>query len=118
MYKPQSSSRPCAADPESAGPVRQGSRDGTSLPTFFGSSRQERNVYGMEIDSRGEIVITSLTRSPDQATRPVAMRSRIGRYRVPDGTTYAPMAWRHPVQTLLTLSGSLEHCGQPWRKSS
>jgi hypothetical protein len=43
------------------------SADGRRLlaSTYFGGSRQERNVYGMDVDSKGDIVITSLTRSSD-----------------------------------------------------
>jgi len=36
--------------------------------TYFGGSKQERNVYGMALDSQGNIVITSATRSPDAPT--------------------------------------------------
>ncbi len=36
--------------------------------TYFGGSKQERNVYGMELDRGGNVVITSMTRSPDVPT--------------------------------------------------
>jgi len=36
--------------------------------TYFGGSRQERNVYGMELDGAGNVVITSMTRSRDLPT--------------------------------------------------
>jgi hypothetical protein len=36
--------------------------------TYFGGSKQERNVYGMELDRFGNVVITSMTRSPDLPT--------------------------------------------------
>jgi len=36
--------------------------------TYFGGSKQERGVYGMLLDSRGNIVIGSATRSPDMPT--------------------------------------------------
>ncbi len=36
--------------------------------TYFGGSKQERGVYGMLLDSRGNIVIGSATRSPDVPT--------------------------------------------------
>jgi len=38
--------------------------------TFFGGSRQERNVYGMALDREGNVVIVSATRSPDLPTTP------------------------------------------------
>ena len=37
--------------------------------TYFGGSKQERNVYGMALDKQGNIVITSATRSPDLCPR-------------------------------------------------
>ncbi len=54
--------------------------DGGSLQcaTFFGGSRQERNVYGMELDSQGNIVITSGTRSRDLPTTPGCFQPRYG----------------------------------------
>ncbi len=36
--------------------------------TYLGGSKQERSVYGMELDSRGNIVVACLTRSPDAPT--------------------------------------------------
>jgi hypothetical protein len=36
--------------------------------TYFGGSKQERNVYGMELDCEGNVVITSMTRSRDVPT--------------------------------------------------
>jgi hypothetical protein len=36
--------------------------------TYFGGSKQERNVYGMELDRAGNVVITSMTRSRDLPT--------------------------------------------------
>lgn len=36
--------------------------------TYFGGSKQERSVYGMELDSRGDIVVACLTRSADAPT--------------------------------------------------
>jgi hypothetical protein len=46
------------------------SADGTTLlaATYFGGSKQERGVYGMALDSHGNIVISSATRSPDLPT--------------------------------------------------
>ncbi|HPD14893.1 MAG TPA: hypothetical protein PLE19_08085 [Planctomycetota bacterium] len=46
------------------------SPDGSKVlaATYFGGSKQERNVYGMGIDSKGNVVITSATRSPDAPT--------------------------------------------------
>ncbi|MEA3401006.1 MAG: hypothetical protein U9R79_07115 [Armatimonadota bacterium] len=46
------------------------SADGSRIlaATYFGGSKQERNVYGMELDADGSIVITSMTRSPDLPT--------------------------------------------------
>lgn len=43
------------------------SPDGRKLiaATYFGGSKQERNVYGMELDREGNVVITSMTRSSD-----------------------------------------------------
>lgn len=36
--------------------------------TYFGGSKQERNVYGLAMDKDGNIVFTSATRSPDLPT--------------------------------------------------
>lgn len=46
------------------------SGDGRKLlaATYFGGSKQERNVYGMALDSKGNVVITTMTRSPDAPT--------------------------------------------------
>ncbi|MCX7590878.1 MAG: hypothetical protein N2255_04535, partial [Kiritimatiellae bacterium] len=44
--------------------------------TYFGGSRQERNVYGMETDREGNIIISTATRSPDLPTTPGAWRTR------------------------------------------
>jgi Tol biopolymer transport system component len=46
------------------------SSDGQKIlgATYFGGSKQERNVYGMALDKQGNIVITSATRSPDLPT--------------------------------------------------
>ena len=46
------------------------SADGSQLvaATYFGGSKQERNVYGMELDRLGNVVITSMTRSRDIPT--------------------------------------------------
>jgi hypothetical protein len=43
------------------------SSDGATVlaATYFGGSKQERNVYGLGFDRQGNIVITSATRSPD-----------------------------------------------------
>jgi hypothetical protein len=46
------------------------SADGSKLlaATYFGGAKQERNVYGMELDRLGNVVITSMTRSIDLPT--------------------------------------------------
>lgn len=36
--------------------------------TYFGGSKQERNVYGLALDSQGNVVITTATRSPNAPT--------------------------------------------------
>jgi hypothetical protein len=56
------------------------SPDGSKLlaATYFGGSKQERNVYGMGLDSRGNVVITSATRSPDAPTTPGAFQPKFG----------------------------------------
>ncbi len=46
--------------------------------TYFGGSKQERNVYGMALDSQGNIVITSATRSPDLPTTGGAFQRTYG----------------------------------------
>jgi hypothetical protein len=54
--------------------------DGTKLlaATYFGGSRQERNVYGMALDRQGNVVLTSATRSPDAPTTPGCFQARYG----------------------------------------
>jgi hypothetical protein len=46
--------------------------------TYFGGSRQERNVYGMALDRRGNIVVTSMTRSVDLRTTDGAFQRKYG----------------------------------------
>lgn len=46
--------------------------------TYFGGSKQERNVYGMAVDSKGNVVITSATRSPDAPTTAGCFQKRYG----------------------------------------
>ncbi len=46
--------------------------------TFFGGSKQERDVYGMALDSQGNIIITTTTRSPDLPTIQGAFQRRYG----------------------------------------
>ncbi|MFH1719971.1 MAG: alginate lyase family protein [Planctomycetota bacterium] len=46
--------------------------------TYFGGSRQERNVYGMALDKEGNVVITSATRSPDLPTTQRAFQRQYG----------------------------------------
>lgn len=46
--------------------------------TYFGGSRQERNVYGMALDREGNVVITSSTRSHDLPTTKGAFQRRFG----------------------------------------
>ena len=46
--------------------------------TYFGGSKQERNVYGMGLDSAGNVVITSSTRSPDMPTTAGSFQSKFG----------------------------------------
>lgn len=54
------------------------SGDGAKIlaATFFGGSRQERDVYGMALDSRGDILITTTTRSADIPTTPGALQPK------------------------------------------
>ena len=56
------------------------SADGSQLiaATYFGGSKQERNVYGMELDRSGNVVITSMTRSPDIPTTQGCFQSSYG----------------------------------------
>ena len=59
--------------------VRLGPKGGKLIfCTYFGGSKQERNVYGMALDSKGNIVITSATRSPDLPTTPGAFQPKYG----------------------------------------
>ncbi len=46
--------------------------------TYFGGSKQERNVYGMALDKAGNIVITSATRSLDLPATQKAFQRRYG----------------------------------------
>lgn len=46
--------------------------------TYFGGSKQERNVYGMELDSQGNIVIATATRSTDAPTTPGCFQGQYG----------------------------------------
>jgi hypothetical protein len=56
------------------------SPDGSSLlaATYFGGSKQERNVYGMALDRQGNAVITSATRSPDAPTTAGCFQAKYG----------------------------------------
>ena len=46
--------------------------------TYFGGSKQERDVYGMALDSKGNVVITTTTRSPDLPTTEGAFQRNYG----------------------------------------
>ncbi|MAE60045.1 MAG: hypothetical protein CMJ49_01685 [Planctomycetaceae bacterium] len=46
--------------------------------TYFGGSKQERSTYGMALDSRGNIVIASATRSSDLPTTRGALQPKYG----------------------------------------
>jgi hypothetical protein len=46
--------------------------------TYFGGSKQERNVYGMALDQDGNVVITSATRSPDVPTTEGSFQPKYG----------------------------------------
>jgi hypothetical protein len=46
--------------------------------TYFGGSKQERNVYGLELDPQGNIVLTTATRSPDAPTTRGSFQPRYG----------------------------------------
>jgi hypothetical protein len=46
--------------------------------TYFGGSKQERNVYGMGLDHAGNVVLTSMTRSPDLPVTAGCFQSRHG----------------------------------------
>ena len=54
------------------------SPDGKSVlaATYFGGSKQERNVYGMALDRDGNVVVTTATRSPDAPTTPGAFQPK------------------------------------------
>jgi hypothetical protein len=56
------------------------SRNGGKIlaATYFGGSKQERGVYGMILDSKGNIVIGSATRSPDMPTTKGSYQPRYG----------------------------------------
>jgi len=46
--------------------------------TYFGGSKQERNVYGMGLDRDGNIVISTATRSADAPTTPGCFQPKFG----------------------------------------
>ncbi len=46
--------------------------------TYFGGSKQERNVYGLAVDRAGNVVITSATRSMDIPTTKGCFQPRYG----------------------------------------
>lgn len=46
--------------------------------SYFGGSKQERNVYGMAVDKEGNIVICTATRSLDAPVTPGCFQSRFG----------------------------------------
>ena len=46
--------------------------------TYFGGSKQERNVYGLALDRVGNVVFTSATRSPDAPTTPGCFQRKFG----------------------------------------
>jgi len=54
--------------------------DGRKLlaATYLGGSKQERNVYGMELDRDGNVVVATATRSPDAPTTPGAFQPKYG----------------------------------------
>jgi hypothetical protein len=56
------------------------SPDGSRIlsATYFGGSKQERNVYGMGLDRKHNVVIASATRSPDLPTTPTAFQRKYG----------------------------------------
>jgi len=64
------------------------SPDGRRLlaATYFGGSKQERNVYGMGLDRAGNLVITSMTRSSDLPTTEGCFQSKHG---AGPGSTFA-----------------------------
>jgi len=51
---------------------------GILAATYFGGSKQERNVYGMALDRQSNVVITSATRSPDLPTTPGCFQPKYG----------------------------------------
>ena len=56
------------------------SQDGKKFlaATYFGGSKQERSVYGMGLDSQGNVVISSTTRSPDIPTTTGCFQPKYG----------------------------------------
>ncbi|MHC4400159.1 MAG: SBBP repeat-containing protein [Planctomycetota bacterium] len=54
--------------------------DGSKIlaATYFGGSKQERSVYGMALDRRGNVVFSTATRSPDLRTTPGAYQQEYG----------------------------------------
>ena len=46
--------------------------------SYFGGSKQERNVYGMAMDRGGNLVIATATRSPDAAVTADCFQPRFG----------------------------------------
>ncbi len=46
--------------------------------TYFGGSRQERNVYGMALDKDDNVIITTMTRSPDVPTTKGCFQPKYG----------------------------------------
>jgi hypothetical protein len=56
------------------------SADGTKVLacTYFGGSKQERNTYGFGLDSRGNLVLSSATRSSDLRTTKGACQEKYG----------------------------------------
>ncbi|MHC4818292.1 MAG: SBBP repeat-containing protein, partial [Planctomycetota bacterium] len=46
--------------------------------TYFGGSRQERNTYGLALDSKGVLVLCSATRSSDLRTTAGSLQPRYG----------------------------------------
>jgi hypothetical protein len=54
--------------------------DGSRLlaATYFGGSKQERNVYGLELDREGNVVVATATRSPDAPTTAGAFQPKYG----------------------------------------
>ena len=46
--------------------------------TYFGGSKQERNTYGLMLDSGGNVVVATMTRSPDIPTTEGCFQPRYG----------------------------------------